>query len=68
MWTRAAQTPDTVFKFDGDGNLFIEHGGLSVQPLENTYPIPRFNRYSDYWSTDQSSASIIAFATISMKH
>ena len=57
---RAAQVPDTIFKFDGEGNIFIEQGGLPPLPLEIAFPIPRFNRYSDYWSTDQSSASILA--------
>ena len=37
---RAAQMPDTIFKFDGEGKLFIEQGGLPSLPLENSYPIP----------------------------
>ena len=52
------------FKFDGEGKLRsdpdIPDGPLRALPLLLGYPIPRFYRYSDYWSTEQGSASILA--------
>lgn len=56
----ARATQDREFKFDSEGRI-LASGGLPPLPIAGNYPvIPSFNRYSDFWSTDQSSASILA--------
>lgn len=50
----------TEFVFDSEGKVTAATGQLPALSLNNIYPIPQFNRYSDYWSTDRDSASITA--------
>ena len=49
---------DKEFVFDPEGNITRIDGQLPPLPLDNLYPVPRFSRYSDYWSTNQGAASI----------
>lgn len=44
------------FSFDGEGILLLANGQLPELPLKVDYPIPRFGRYSDYWSTATGGA------------
>ena len=48
------------FTFNGEGTILAELGTLPPLPVNLPYPVPRFNRYSDYWSTQQGSASILS--------
>jgi len=53
---RAARTSE--FVFDSEGKVTLASGQLPELPLNVTYPIPRFDRYSDYWSSASGNASI----------
>ncbi|MBC7624798.1 MAG: hypothetical protein H7232_15600 [Aeromicrobium sp.] len=54
-YMEARAVGDRTFKFQGT-TLTIE--SLPPLPLNVAYPIPRFNRYSDYWSTAAGADSV----------
>ena len=54
-YTEARATGATNFKFDGQT---LQADAVPPLPLAENYPIPRFNRYSDYWSTASGADSL----------